>query len=60
LSIALYDAETWTLRKVDRKYLERFGAGEDHLYDSVINARVLQRVKRERNVLPTTKKEKVN
>jgi hypothetical protein len=23
-SIALYDAENWTLRKVDHKYLERF------------------------------------
>jgi hypothetical protein len=30
-SIALYGAETWTLRKVDQKYLERFkcGAGEE-------------------------------
>jgi len=24
-STALYDAETWTLRKVDQKYLESFG-----------------------------------
>jgi hypothetical protein len=24
LSIALYDAETWTLREIDQKYLESF------------------------------------
>jgi hypothetical protein len=30
-SIALYGAETWTLRKIDQKYLESFkcGAGEE-------------------------------
>jgi hypothetical protein len=27
-SIALYGAETWTLEKVDQKYLKRFVAGE--------------------------------
>jgi hypothetical protein len=27
-SIALYGAETWSLRAVDRKHLEKCGAGE--------------------------------
>jgi formylmethanofuran dehydrogenase subunit E-like metal-binding protein len=30
LSIALYGAETWTLRKVDQKYLECFDRREAH------------------------------
>jgi hypothetical protein len=56
----LYGAETWTLRKVDQKFLESF----EMLYwrrmekisstDRVRNEEVLQRVKEERNILHTS------
>jgi hypothetical protein len=65
-NIALYGAETWTLRKVDQKYLESFKM----LYwrrmeniswtDRVRNEDVLHRVKEERNILHTIKRRKVN
>ena len=57
LSISLYGAETWTLRKVDEKYLESFEmwcwrmmeiSSTDHVRDEV-----LYRVKEERNILHT-------
>jgi hypothetical protein len=57
-SIALYGAETWTLRKVDQKYLETFEMlcwriMEIRWTDRVRNEEVLRRVKKERNVLHT-------
>jgi hypothetical protein len=64
-SIALYDAEKWTLRKVDQKYLERFEIWcwrrmEIIWTDCVRNEDVLHRVKEERNILHTIKRRKVN
>jgi hypothetical protein len=61
----LYGAETWTLRKVDQKYLERFEMWcwrrmeKISWTDRVINE-VLHRVKKERNILHTIKRRKVN
>jgi hypothetical protein len=60
LSIALYGAETWTLRKVDQKYLKSFEMWcwrrmEISWTDRVRNE-VLHRVKDERNVPDTLKK----
>jgi hypothetical protein len=55
-SIALYGAETWTLRAVDQKYLERFRLWcwrrmKISWTDHVRNEEVLLRVKEERNIL---------
>jgi hypothetical protein len=54
-SIALYGAETWTLRKIDQKYLENF---EMWLWKRMetswsvrVKNEVLQEVKEERNIL---------
>jgi hypothetical protein len=64
-SIALYGAETWTLRKVDQKYLESFEMWcwrrmeKISWTDHVRNA-VLHRVKEERNILHTIKRRKAN
>jgi hypothetical protein len=63
-SIALYGAETWTLRKVDQKYLESFEMWcwrrmEMSWTDRVRNE-VLHRVKEERNILHTIKRRKAN
>jgi hypothetical protein len=54
-SIALYGAETWTLQKVDQKYLESFEkwcwkrmekiSRTDH-----VKSEVLHRVKEDRNI----------
>jgi hypothetical protein len=57
----LYGAETWTLRKVDQKYLESFRMWcwrrmEISWTDPVRNEEVLQRVKEERNILHAIKK----
>jgi hypothetical protein len=54
-SIALYSAETWTLRKVDRKYLRSFKVcsrriEKINLTDRVRNDVMLHRVKEERIV----------
>jgi hypothetical protein len=60
-SIALYGAETWTLRKIDQKYLESFEMWcwrrmEKIIWtDRVRNEEVLHRVKKERNILHTIK-----
>jgi hypothetical protein len=60
-SIALYGAETWTLRKVDQKYLESFQMWcwrrmeKISWTDRVRNEEVLHRVKEERNILHTVK-----
>jgi hypothetical protein len=61
-SIALYGAETWTLWKVDQKYLESFEMWcwrrmeKISWADHVRNEEVLHRVKEERNILHTIKK----
>jgi hypothetical protein len=65
-SIPLYGAETWTLRKVDQKYLEIFEMWcwrrmEKIIWtDRVRNEEVLHRVKEERNILHTIKRRKAN
>ena len=65
-SIALYGAETWTLRAVDQKHLESFKmwccrrmekiSSTDH----VRNGEVLLRVKEQRNILHDISKQKAN
>jgi hypothetical protein len=58
----LYDAETWTLRKADQKYLESFEMWcwrrmkKISRTDRVRNEDVLHRVKEERNTLRTIKR----
>jgi hypothetical protein len=65
-SIALYGAETWTLRKVDQKYLESFEMWCWRRIKKIIwtervrNEEVLHRVKEERNILHTIKRRKAN
>jgi hypothetical protein len=65
-SIALYDAETWTLRKVDQKYLENFEMWcwrrmeKISWIDRVRSEEVLYRVKEERNILHTIERRKAN
>jgi hypothetical protein len=65
-SITLYGAETWTLRKVDQKYLERFGTWcwrrmEKIIWtDRVRNEKVLYRVKEKRNIVHEIKRRKAN
>jgi hypothetical protein len=65
-SIALYGAETWTLRKLDQKYLEsyemwRWRRMEKISWtDRVNNEAVLHRVKEERNILYTIRRRKAN
>jgi hypothetical protein len=65
-SIALYGAETWTLRKLDQKYLESFEMWswrrmvEISWTDRVNNEAVLCRVKEERNILDTIRRRKAN
>jgi hypothetical protein len=65
-SIALYGAETWTLRKVDHKYLESFEMWcwrrmEKIIWtDRVSNEEVLHRVKEDRNILHTINRGKAN
>jgi hypothetical protein len=61
-SIALYGAETWTLRKVDQKYLESFemwcwrSREKISWTDRVRNEEVLHRMKEERNIVHTIKR----
>jgi hypothetical protein len=63
-STDLYGAETWTLRKVDQKYLESFEMWcwrrmEKIIWtDRVGNDEVLHRVKEERNIIHTVKRRK--
>jgi len=64
-SIALYGAETWTLQKVDQKYLESFEMWcwrrkDISWNDHVRNNDILHRVKAERNFLRTIKRRKAN
>jgi hypothetical protein len=62
----LYGAETWTLRKVDQKYLESFEMWcwrrmeKISWIDRVRNEEVLHRVKVERNIVHTIKRRKAN
>jgi hypothetical protein len=61
-SIALYGAETWTLRKIDQKYLESFEMWcwrrmeKISWMHHVNNETVLHRVKEEKNILHTTRR----
>jgi hypothetical protein len=65
-SIALYGAETWTLRKADHKYLESSDIRYCRRMEQIIwtdrfkNEAVLQRVKEERNILHAIKRRKAN
>jgi hypothetical protein len=65
-SIALYGAETWTLRKVDQKYLESFEMWCWRRMERISwtgrvrNEEVLHRVKEERNIVHTIKRRKAN
>jgi hypothetical protein len=65
-SIAFYGAETWTLRKVDQKYLESFEMWcwrrmEKIIWtDRVRNEEVLHRLKEERNIVHAIKRRKAN
>jgi hypothetical protein len=65
-SIALYGAETWSLRKLDQKYLEGFEMWcwrrmeKMSWTDSINNEAVLHRVKEERNILHTVRRRKAN
>jgi hypothetical protein len=56
-SIALYGAETWTLWKLDQKYLDSLKCGVEEggrsWTDRVNNEAVFHRVKEERNILHT-------
>jgi hypothetical protein len=65
-NIALYGAETWTLRKLDQKYLESFQMWCWRMMEKIIwtdrvnNEAVLHRVKEERNILHTIRRRKAN
>ena len=65
-SMALYGAETWTLRAADQKYLERFEMWywrrmeKINWTDHVRNEEVLLRVNEQRNILHEIRKRKAN
>ena len=65
-SIALYGAETWTLRAMDQKHLESFEMWcwrrmeKISWTDHVRNEEVLLRVKEQRNILHEIRKRKAN
>ena len=65
-SIALYGAETWTLRSVDQKHLESSEMccwrrmEKISWTDHVRNEEVLLRVKEQRNILHEIRKRKAN
>jgi len=65
-SIALYGAETWTLRAVDQKHLESFEMWCWRRMEKIIcphhvrNEEVLLRVKEQRNILHEIRKRKAN
>ena len=65
-SVALYGAETWTLRAVDQKHLESFEMWcwrrmeKISWTDHVRNEDVLLRVKKQRNILHEIRKWKAN
>ena len=58
-------AETWSLRKVDQKYVESFEMWSSKMKeivwtDHVRNEDVLHRIKKGRNILQTIKRRKLN
>jgi len=65
-TIALYGAETWTLRAVDQKHLESFEMWcwrrmeKTSWTDHVRNKEVLFRVKEQKNILHEIRKQKAN
>jgi len=64
-SVALYGAETWTLRAVDQKHLESFEMWcwrmeKISWTDHVGNEEVLLRVKEQKNILHEIRKRKAN
>jgi hypothetical protein len=65
-SMALYGAETWTLRAVDQKHLENFEMWcwrrmeKINWTDHVRNEEVLLRAKEQRNILHDIRKRKAN
>ena len=64
-SMALYGAETWTLRAADQKYLESFKMWywrkmEISWTDHVRNEEMLLRVNGQRNILHEIRKRKAN
>ena len=65
-SIALYGAETWTIRVVDQKHLESFEMRywrkmeKISWTDHVRNEEVLLRVNEQRNILHEIRKRKAN
>jgi hypothetical protein len=65
-SIVLYDEENWTLRKLDQKYLESVEMWCWRRMEKigwtgrVNNEAVLHRLKKERNILHTIRRRKVN
>jgi hypothetical protein len=65
-SIAVYGVKTWTLQKVNKKYLESFEVWcwrriEKIIWtDRVRNEEMLHRVKEERNILHTVKRRKAS
>jgi hypothetical protein len=64
-SIALYGAETWTLRAVDQKHLESFEIWgwrrmEKMSWTEYVRNEGLLRVKKQRNILHETRKRKAN
>jgi hypothetical protein len=65
-SIALYGAETWTLRKLDQKCLESFEMWCWRRMEKISwthrvnNEAVLHRVQEERNILHTIRRRKAN
>jgi hypothetical protein len=65
-SIAVYGAKTWTLQKVNQKYLESFDMScwrsiEKIIWtDHVRNEEMLHRVKEERNILHRVKRRKAS
>jgi hypothetical protein len=62
--VGLYGAETWTLRKIDKKYLESFEMWCWRRIEKIVwtvrvrNGDVLHRVKEERNILQKIKRRK--
>jgi len=64
--MALYGAETWTLRAADQKYLESFEMWSQRRMeeiswtDNVRNEEVLLRVNEQRNILHELRKRKDN
>ena len=65
-SVALYGAETWTIRKKEKKYLESFEMWcwrrmeKIRWTDRITNEEVLRRVEEKRNILETIRIRKAN